>query len=343
MPGMVYMRTLRSKYTAREDQKHRHEQGGQAGGCGRHPPPRQHAGGVQGRGHGRRSAQAFHIRRRGATRSERRWPRSLRSRRTSPRGTAPDRRAVRGASGRHRHDGRAASVHAEAMGQHGWTARLSRSRNRSVVATRMRVMTQGDVVVESVTLRGFENHMALELSGSLNWWDNDKFNHLGTARHAHGRRARIAQFLSVPQSSVRVISPGYLGASYRQPPRPGLGGSDRSDHGEGRRSPGQGSEHAQRGLRRAHAPRGEPHRVEDGGQARRHHRRSDLQGHRQLWRPPLRAATGAWIGFQRTYTIPNLKLDATDVFTNQYRYGSYRCVSHPFATWNQEILIDKAA
>jgi CO/xanthine dehydrogenase Mo-binding subunit len=55
------------------------------------------------------------------------------------------------------------------------------------------------------------------------------------------------------------------------------------------------------------------------------------------------AATGAWIGYQRTYTIPNLKLEAVDVFTNQYRYGSFRCVSHPFATWSQEILIDKAA
>jgi xanthine dehydrogenase molybdenum-binding subunit len=204
-------------------------------------------------------------------------------------------------------------------------------------------MTQGDVVVESITTRGFENHMALELSGSLNWWDNDKFIHLGTARHAHGRRARIAQFLSVPQSNVRVISPGYLGASY---------GSHRDPDWEeaiapilakvvGRPVKAQNTRSEDFVIR--------THRAENRVEAKMAVKRdgtivaatykviANSGAHR------AGAASGAWIGFQRTYTIPNLRLDATDVFTNQYRYGSYRCVSHPIATWNQEILIDKAA
>jgi len=204
-------------------------------------------------------------------------------------------------------------------------------------------MTQGDVVVESVATRGFENHMALELSGSLNWWDNDKFIHIGTARHAHGRRARIAQFLSIPQSSVRVISPGYLGASY---------GSHRDPDWEeaiapilakvvGRPVKAQNTRSEDFVVRthRAEARMESKMAVKRDGTivAATYKVIANSGAHRSG------AASGAWIGYQRTYTIPNLKLDATDVFTNQYRYGSYRCVSHPFATWSQEILIDKAA
>jgi CO/xanthine dehydrogenase Mo-binding subunit len=204
-------------------------------------------------------------------------------------------------------------------------------------------MTQGDVVVEALTTRGFENHVALELSGSLTWWDNDKLIHIGTVRHAHGRRARMAQWLGVPQSSVRVISPGYLGASY---------GSHRDPDWEeaiapimaklvGRPVKAQNTRSEDLVVR--------THRAENRIEAKMAVKRdgtivaatykviANVGAHRSG------AATGAWIGYQRTYTIPNLKLEAVDVFTNQYRYGSFRCVSHPFATWSQEILIDKAA
>jgi xanthine dehydrogenase molybdenum-binding subunit len=206
-----------------------------------------------------------------------------------------------------------------------------------------RGMTQGDVVVEAVTTRGFENHMALELSGSLTWWDNDKLIHIGTARHAHGRRARMAQFLNVPQSDVRVISPGYLGASY---------GSHRDPDWEEAIAPVM-AQVVGRPVK-AQNTRSEDfvvrtHRAENRIESKMAVKRdgtivaatykvtANVGAHRSG------AATGAWIGYQRTYTIPNLKLEAIDVFTNQYRYGSYRCVSHPFATWSQEILIDKAA
>lgn len=204
-------------------------------------------------------------------------------------------------------------------------------------------MTEGDVVVESITNRGFENHMALELSGSISWWDNGRLIHIGTARHAHGRRARLAQFNSVPQNMVRVISPGYLGASY---------GSHRDPDWEEAIAPAL-AKVVGRPVK-AQNTRSEDfvirtHRAENRVESKMAVKRdgtivaatykviANVGAHRSG------AATGTFIGFQRSYVIPNLQLDATDVFTNSYRYGSYRCVSHPIATWAQEILVDKAA
>jgi xanthine dehydrogenase molybdenum-binding subunit len=204
-------------------------------------------------------------------------------------------------------------------------------------------MASGDLVVESTTTRGFENHVALELSNSLSWWDNNKLIHIGTARHAHGRRAQMAQRLGVPQSDVRVITPGYLGASYgshRDPDweesiapimaklvgRPVKAQNTRSEDFVVRTHRAQNRIESKMAVKRDGTIVGATYKVI-----------ANVGAHRSG------AATGAWIGYQRTYNIPNMKLEAIDVFTNQYRYGSYRCVSHPFATWSQEILIDKAA
>jgi xanthine dehydrogenase molybdenum-binding subunit len=46
---------------------------------------------------------------------------------------------------------------------------------------------------------------------------------------------------------------------------------------------------------------------------------------------------------QNLYTIPNLKLEAVDVFTNSYKSGPYRCVSHPNGTFALEMMIERAA
>ena len=206
-----------------------------------------------------------------------------------------------------------------------------------------KAMSTGDITVDNVTTRGFENHVALELSNSITWWDNDKLVHIGTARHAHGRRARLAQWLNVPQSSVRVITPGYLGSSYgshRDPDweegiaavmakvvnRPVKAVNTRSE------------DFVVRTHRAAERTEGKMALKKDGTIVAASFKTiANVGAHRSG------AATGSWIGYQRSYTIPNLRLEATDVFTNQYRYGSYRCVSHPFATWAQETLIDKAA
>jgi CO/xanthine dehydrogenase Mo-binding subunit len=55
------------------------------------------------------------------------------------------------------------------------------------------------------------------------------------------------------------------------------------------------------------------------------------------------AANGAWFQLQDLYKIPNLKLEAVDVFTNSYKSGTYRCVSHPAGTFAMEVMMDKAA
>src|SRR6267143_931092 len=46
---------------------------------------------------------------------------------------------------------------------------------------------------------------------------------------------------------------------------------------------------------------------------------------------------------QNLYKIPNLKLEAVDVFTNSYKSGPYRCVSHPNGTFALELMMEKAA
>src|SRR2546425_1960890 len=55
------------------------------------------------------------------------------------------------------------------------------------------------------------------------------------------------------------------------------------------------------------------------------------------------AANGSWFNMQNLYKIPNLKLEAIDVFTNSYKSGPYRFVSHPNGTFALEMTMDKAA
>lgn len=204
-------------------------------------------------------------------------------------------------------------------------------------------MTQGDVVVEGTSSRGFEDHVALELGNSISWWDNDRLIHIGTARHAHGRRDRLAQWLKVPQNKVRIITPGYMGASYgskRDPDwadiiaaimaktvrRPVKAIATRSEDLVIRTHRAQSRTEAKMAVKRDGTIVGATFKVTSNVGAARGS-----------------AASGSWITFQQVYKIPNLKLEGIDTFTNMYRYGSYRCVQHPVATLSQEILIDKAA
>src|SRR6266516_819593 len=55
------------------------------------------------------------------------------------------------------------------------------------------------------------------------------------------------------------------------------------------------------------------------------------------------AANGSWFNMQNLYKIPNLKLEAIDVFTNSYKSSPYRCVSHPNGTFALEMPMYKAA
>jgi CO/xanthine dehydrogenase Mo-binding subunit len=86
---------------------------------------------------------------------------------------------------------------------------------------------QSDVVIENVTSRSAEHHAALEPTTVIARWDyasdgRDHASIVGTFRHAHGARNTFAQALKLNQSQVRVITPGYVGASYGSHRDPGL-------------------------------------------------------------------------------------------------------------------------
>src|SRR5207302_1803971 len=64
---------------------------------------------------------------------------------------------------------------------------------------------------------------------------------------------------------------------------------------------------------------------------------ADVGGYR------FNSATGSWVNMENLYKIPNMKLEAIDVFTNSFKTQFYRCVAHPNGTWALETLMEKAA
>src|SRR2546428_1147892 len=203
--------------------------------------------------------------------------------------------------------------------------------------------TRADATVEAVFHKPTEQHVALELTNSLTYWDNDKLNMTYTAQHAHGTRANLSQALKIPQNKVRVFQPGYMGSGYGY--RSGID------------------------LAEVHAAllaklTGRPIKLN-------YTRYEDFvtRTHRNEFRDEMKlgvnsdgkiqfgqfkvfanvgaqrasAANGSWVNMQDLYVIPNLKLEAVDVMTNSYKSGPYRCVSHPNGTFALETTMEKAA
>ncbi len=73
---------------------------------------------------------------------------------------------------------------------------------------------KGEVQIDVVASKSFEQHVALELTNSISWWDNDKLVMYYTSQWAHGVRANLSQALKIPQNKVRVVQPGYMGSGY---------------------------------------------------------------------------------------------------------------------------------
>src|SRR5438093_12698548 len=73
---------------------------------------------------------------------------------------------------------------------------------------------KADVVVDNVARKSTEQHVALELTNSLSYWDGDKLNMTYTNQHGHGTRSGLSQALKIPQNKVRVLQTGYLGSGY---------------------------------------------------------------------------------------------------------------------------------
>lgn len=202
---------------------------------------------------------------------------------------------------------------------------------------------KADATVELVARKSVEQHVALELTNALTWWDTDKLNMIVTTQWAHGMRAALSSALKIPQNKVRVLQPGYMGSGYGY-----RAGAD---------------------LEEVHAAilaklTGRPIKInftryEDF--VTRTHRpefRNEMKlganrdgkiqfGHfkviANVGAQRAGAANGAWYNMQNLYSIPNLRLEAIDVMTNTFKSGAYRCVSHPNGTFALETTLDKAA
>lgn len=204
-------------------------------------------------------------------------------------------------------------------------------------------LAEADVVVEMHSGRSFEQHLALELTTSVSWWDKDRLMMYYTTQYAHGARNGLANLLSLPQSQIRVVSTGYFGSGYGY--RTGVDVDE---------------VHAAILARRTGRP------------VKRMATRSEdfnTRGHRPQFDNTLKlgfkndgtlmaitadvvanvgarggaGASGSWFQYQNLYTAPNIGVMGTDVFTNSFIAGPYRCVSHPSATLGLETAMDQAA
>ncbi len=202
---------------------------------------------------------------------------------------------------------------------------------------------RADTTVDAVLTRSTEQHVALELTNSLMYWDQDRLVAYYTSQHAHGSRAGLSQALKIPANRVRLIQNGYMGSGYGY--RSGIDAAEVHTAILARMTGRPVKTMYTREedfVTRTHRP---AFRNEmklgvnrDGTiQFGQFHVYANVGAHRSG------AANGAWFTMQNLYTIPNLKLEAIDVFTNSYRSGPYRCVSHPNGTFALEMMIEKAA
>ncbi len=204
-------------------------------------------------------------------------------------------------------------------------------------------LTQADVVVESTTYHPYYQHVALEPSCAISWWENNALVHYRTSRHAHADRRQLAQILKVTERAVRVITPGYMGSSYgnlrsigaeealnavaaKIVERPVRYWATREEDFVYRTGRGEEQTTAKLGVKR------------DGTIVAA---TMNTIGNAGALRSGV--ATGGWVGPQTLYNIPHMKLEGTDVLTNFFRNGTLRCVSHPNGTLAMEMAMERAA
>ena len=137
-----------------------------------------------------------------------------------------------------------------------------------------------------------------------------------TNQYAHGSRSGLSQALKIPQNKVRVIQPGYMGSGYGY-----RGGIDLPEV------------HSAILAKMTGRPIKTIYTREEDFVTRTHrpHFRNEMKlgvnrdGTIQFGRFKVfanvgaqraGAANGAWFNMQNLYNIPNLKLEAVDVFTN---------------------------
>jgi len=202
---------------------------------------------------------------------------------------------------------------------------------------------KGDVTVDVVASKSFENHLALELTNSLTWWDGDKLHMYYTSQWAHGIRTGMSQALKIPQNRVRVVQPGYVGSGYGFRSNVELPEIHAAILSQITGRPVHNTyTRAEDFVIRTHRPqfRDEMHLSvnKDGSLVS-----GNFKVIANVGAARSAAANGSWFNMQDLYKIPNLKLEAVDVFTNSYKQGPYRCVSHPNGTLALEVTMEKAA
>ncbi len=202
---------------------------------------------------------------------------------------------------------------------------------------------RADTTIEAVLTRATEQHNALELTNSLMYWDQDRLVAHYTNQHAHGSRGGLSQALKLPANRVRVVQNGYMGSGYGY--RSGIDLTEVHTAILARltgRPVKTMYTREEDFIARTHRPsfRNEMKLgVNRDGAIQFGHFRvyANVGAHR------TGAANGSWFAFINLYNIPNLKLEAIDVFTNSYKAGPYRCVSHPNGTFALEMMIERAA
>lgn len=205
-------------------------------------------------------------------------------------------------------------------------------------------LAEADLVIEAESNRSVEQHMALELTTSLVWWDNERVHMYYTCQHAHGSRDGLAQRLGLPRSRVHVIQTGYMGSGYGY--RSGIDVDEVHAAILSRRSGRPVKRMATRSedfVTRGHRP--EFHNTvklgftQDGTLTTI---TADVIANMGA-SGGFAGASGSWPQYQNLYAASNIGLKAMDVFTNSYVSGPYRCVSHPAATLGMETAFDRAA
>jgi CO/xanthine dehydrogenase Mo-binding subunit len=200
-----------------------------------------------------------------------------------------------------------------------------------------------EVKVEHVAVKPVEQHVALEMTNSVTWWENDRLNMVYTSQGAHSVRAALASALRMPMSSVRVVQQGYVGSGY------GYRGSlDLPEIHAAIASKLTGKTIKNVYTRyedfttRTHRPQFR-NEIKIGVQKDGTITSLSAKIIADVGAQRATAAAGAWYTFQMLYKIPNVTLEGIDVMTNRYLSGAYRCVSHPNGTFALETAIEKAA
>ena len=200
-----------------------------------------------------------------------------------------------------------------------------------------------EVTLDEVLTKSTEQHLALELTNSLMYWDQDRLIVYYTTQHSHGSRNALSQALRIPANRIRVVQPGYMGSGYGY-----RAGIDLSEVHSAilARITGRPIKtmytREEDFVTRTHRPefRNEMRLGVDRGGAVRF---GDFRVFANVGAQRGGGANGAWYGLQHLYAIPDLRLEATDIFTNSFRSGPYRCVSHPNGTFALEMMMERAA